>query len=66
MCLSMRERLYGELHHDVATSLHNLARLATAAGDYNTAKPLYTRALTIQQVHTHTVLCGRGCVRVCE
>ncbi len=45
--LSIREKVYGKEHHDVANSLNNLAELYRTQGDYKAAKPLYERSLSI-------------------
>jgi len=45
--LAIREKILGQEHPDVASSLSNLAGLYKAQGDYEQAKPLYERALAI-------------------
>ncbi|MFZ1028611.1 MAG: tetratricopeptide repeat-containing protein, partial [Limnoraphis robusta] len=47
--LEIRERLLGENHPDVATSLNNLAELYRDQGRYNEAEPLYQRSLAISE-----------------
>ena len=45
--LTIREKVLGPEHPDVATSLNNLAALYRAQGKYEEAEPLYQRSLTI-------------------
>ncbi len=47
--LKIRERLLGQNHSDVATSLNNLAALYVSLGRYSEAEPLYQRALAIKE-----------------
>ena len=47
--LSLREKILGPEHSDVATSLNNLAALYYAQGRYADAEPLYQRALAIRE-----------------
>ena len=47
--LSIRERLQGPTHPDVATVLNNLAALEVARDHNDAARPLLERALTIRQ-----------------
>jgi CHAT domain-containing protein/Flp pilus assembly protein TadD len=47
--LEIRERLLGENHPDVATSLNNLAGLYGDQGRYDEAEPLYERSLAIYE-----------------
>jgi tetratricopeptide (TPR) repeat protein len=51
----------GKAHPDTATSLNNLAYLYQAKGDYDSAEPLYKRALEIAEKvlgaeHPNTVI----------
>ena len=43
----MGQKLLGEEHPDVATSLNNLAALYRSQGRYEEAEPLYLSAITI-------------------
>jgi len=45
--LAIRKKVLGEEHPDYAVSLHNLAALYSAMGDYARAEPLYRQALEI-------------------
>ena len=45
--LAMRQRLLGDEHPDVATSLNNLAGLYKHQGRYSDAEPLYCQAIGI-------------------
>ncbi|OUL28003.1 tetratricopeptide repeat protein [Nostoc sp. RF31YmG] len=45
--LSLRQRLLGQEHPDVATSYNNLAALYDSQGRYSEAEPLYQKALEI-------------------
>ncbi|MEH2412623.1 MAG: tetratricopeptide repeat protein [Nostoc sp.] len=45
--LSMRKRLLGNEHPDVAISLNNLAKLYHLQGSYSKAEPLFIQALDI-------------------
>ena len=47
--LAIIEKILGEEHPDVATSLNNLAALYQAQGNYTKAEPLYRRALAIYE-----------------
>jgi tetratricopeptide (TPR) repeat protein len=47
--LTIRERIWGPTHPDVAASLHDLAVLYYEQGKYPEADPLYQRAATIQE-----------------
>ena len=47
--LTIREKVLGPEHPDVATSLNNLAALYDAQGKYEEAEPLYQRSLTIRE-----------------
>jgi tetratricopeptide (TPR) repeat protein len=47
--LELRQRLLGENHPDVATSLNNLALLYNTQGNYTEAEALSQQALTIFQ-----------------
>jgi tetratricopeptide (TPR) repeat protein len=47
--LSIREKLLGPEHPDVATGLNNLAFLYVRQGRYTDAEPLYRRALAINE-----------------
>ena len=47
--LAMGQRLLGEAHPDVATSLNNLAALYYSQGRYEEAEPLYRDALAMSQ-----------------
>jgi len=47
--LTIRKRVLGSDHPDVAQSLNHLALLYYNQGKYNKAEPLYTRALTIEE-----------------
>jgi tetratricopeptide (TPR) repeat protein len=47
--LAIREHMLGPKHHQVATSLYNLAWLYQDQGKYEQAKPLYERALRIRE-----------------
>ena len=47
--LALRQRLLGNDHPDVATSLNNLAGLYGAQGRYSEAEPLYQEALALRQ-----------------
>ena len=49
LSLAIFEKIYGEEHSSVATSLNNLAILYKTQGDYKAAKPLYERALVIDE-----------------
>ena len=45
--LAIREQALGPDHPDTAQSLHNLAALLNATGDYTKALPLYMQSLAI-------------------
>jgi tetratricopeptide (TPR) repeat protein len=45
--LKLRQRLLGDNHPDVASSLNNLAKLYYSQGKYDQAEPLYLQALNI-------------------
>jgi CHAT domain-containing protein/tetratricopeptide (TPR) repeat protein len=45
--LAIRKEVLGERHPDYAQSLHNLAGLYQAVGDYGKAEPLFRQALAI-------------------
>ena len=45
--LTIKEKVLGPEHPDVAMTLNNLAVLYKAAGNYAEAEPLYQRAITI-------------------
>ena len=45
--MTIRKKIFGEDHADVATSYHNLAVLYDNLKEYNQAKELYEKALTI-------------------
>ncbi|MDZ8027733.1 MAG: tetratricopeptide repeat protein [Nostoc sp. DedQUE11] len=47
--LSLRQRLLGEEHPDVASSYNNLAGLYLSQGKYSEAEPLYQTALSLRQ-----------------
>ena len=47
--LEVAEENVGPYHHDVATSLNELALLYSAQGHYAQAEPLYKRALKIDE-----------------
>ncbi|MDZ7962310.1 MAG: tetratricopeptide repeat protein [Aulosira sp. DedQUE10] len=47
--LSLRQRLLGQEHPDVATSYNNLAALYRSQGRYSEAEPLYQTALSLRQ-----------------
>jgi CHAT domain-containing protein/F0F1-type ATP synthase beta subunit len=47
--LAIREKVLGEEHSLVATSLNNLALLYQAQGNYSQAEPLYQRSLAIYE-----------------
>ncbi|MBD2594210.1 tetratricopeptide repeat protein [Nostoc spongiaeforme FACHB-130] len=46
--LAIREKVLGNVHPDVATSLNNLAGLYEKQGKYQQAEPFYLRALAIR------------------
>jgi len=48
-CLAIREKVLGQDHADVASSLGNLAGLLKSQGDYAAARPLYERSLAIRE-----------------
>ncbi|MGJ5628021.1 tetratricopeptide repeat protein, partial [Nostoc sp. CALU 1950] len=48
--LSLRQRLLGEEHPDVALSYNNLAALYYSQGRYSKAEPLYKKALSIAEL----------------
>jgi tetratricopeptide (TPR) repeat protein len=48
-CLELSQRLLGDDHPDVATSLNNLAALYNSQGRYAEAEPLYHQALELNQ-----------------
>jgi tetratricopeptide (TPR) repeat protein len=59
--LALRQKLLGDDHPDVATSLNNLAGLYKSQGKYNEAEPLYQQALNICEQrlgvdHPHTII----------
>ena len=43
------EKKFGEDHADVATSYNNLASVYNSLGEYNQAKELHEKALTIRK-----------------
>jgi tetratricopeptide (TPR) repeat protein len=45
--LAIREKTLDPQHPDVAQTLHNLASLYRVQGQYDTAEPLFKRALAI-------------------
>jgi CHAT domain-containing protein len=47
--LAIREKVLGQEHPDVATSLNNLALLYSEMGNYSQAEPLYQRSLAIRE-----------------
>ena len=47
--LAMRKQLLGDVHLDVAESMHNLAEVYRSQGRYNEAEPLYKEALDIRK-----------------
>ncbi|MEG4114145.1 MULTISPECIES: CHAT domain-containing tetratricopeptide repeat protein, partial [unclassified Microcoleus] len=47
--LTIREKLFGSEHPDVAASLNNLAEMYRQMGNYAQAEPLYQRSLTIRE-----------------
>jgi CHAT domain-containing protein/Tfp pilus assembly protein PilF len=47
--LAIREKILGNIHRDVATSLNNLGLLYKEQGNYQKAEPLYQRALAINE-----------------
>ncbi len=47
--LSLRERIFGPEHPEVATAASNLAELYRVRGDYTAAEPLYRRAIAIRE-----------------
>ncbi|OBQ14090.1 MAG: hypothetical protein AN482_02890, partial [Anabaena sp. LE011-02] len=56
-----RQKLLGDDHPDVASSLNNLAGLYYSQGKYNEAEPLYQQALNIFEQrlgvdHPHTII----------
>jgi tetratricopeptide (TPR) repeat protein len=63
--LELRQRLLGENHPDLATSLNNLALLYKSQGRYTEAEPLYLQALELRQRllgenHPNTVSCRKS------
>jgi tetratricopeptide (TPR) repeat protein len=59
--LALRQKLLGDDHPDVATSLNNLALLYYSQGKYKEAEPLYQQALNIFEQrlgidHPHTII----------
>ena len=59
--LALRQKLLGDDHPDVASSLNNLAGLYKSQGRYNEAEPLYQQALNILEQrlgvnHPHTII----------
>ena len=59
--LALRQKLLGDDHPDVATSLNNLASLYYSQGKYKEAEPLYQQALNIFEQrlgvdHPHTII----------
>ena len=48
-CPSIRAKVLGPDHADVATGLNNLANLYSAQGRYAQAEPLYQRSLAIDE-----------------
>jgi tetratricopeptide (TPR) repeat protein len=48
-CLELSQRLLGEDHPQIATSLNNLAALYDSLGRYTEAEPLYLQALELSQ-----------------
>jgi len=47
--LAIREKVLGNEHLDIATSLNNLAELYRNMGSYDKAEPLYQQALAIYE-----------------
>ena|GEM_PF-5833597 len=47
--LAIRQRILGQQHRDVASSLNNLARLYKSQGRYEEAEPLYRQALEMRK-----------------
>ncbi len=47
--LVIRQKKLGESHQIVASSIHSMAQLYKAMGDYERAKELYLRALEISE-----------------
>ncbi|MGQ0810094.1 MAG: tetratricopeptide repeat protein [Nitrospiraceae bacterium] len=47
--LTIRLKVLGSTHPDVAKTLYNLAKLAHAQGQHDKAEPLYQRALAIHE-----------------
>lgn len=56
LALDLREEALGKEHPDVATSLNDLAWLYRYSSNYDQAKPLYQRALAIQEQRASTAL----------
>ena len=59
--LALWQKLLGDDHPDVATSLNNLASLYKSQGKYKEAEPLYQQALNICEQrlgvdHPHTII----------
>jgi tetratricopeptide (TPR) repeat protein len=59
--LALRQKLLGDDHPDVASSLNNLAFLYKSQGKYKEAEPLYQQALNIFEQrlgvdHPHTII----------
>jgi tetratricopeptide (TPR) repeat protein len=59
--LALRQKLLGDDHPHVATSLNNLAGLYKSQGKYKEAEPLYQQALNICEQrlgvdHPHTII----------
>ncbi len=48
IALALRQGVFGDLHADVAASLHHLGRVHWLEGNYATAEPLYRKALAIR------------------
>ncbi|AFY39357.1 NB-ARC domain protein [[Leptolyngbya] sp. PCC 7376] len=48
-CLEATQKMLGDRHPDVATSMNNLALLYSSQGKYEAAEPLYVQALELWQ-----------------
>ncbi|CAN0556165.1 unnamed protein product [Ectocarpus sp. 12 AP-2014] len=67
--LSIFEKIYGPDHPEVATSLHNRARVLESQGKHNEAIPLLERACSIRRTrmgehHQYTTDTQTGLERV--
>ncbi|HEY3102228.1 MAG TPA: tetratricopeptide repeat protein [Pyrinomonadaceae bacterium] len=47
--LTLREKVLGPDHQDIATTIHNLANVYQKSGKYKEAEPLYIRAISIRE-----------------